>query len=669
MKMMKKKAQSSEAVEANLNEGMETAPKKEKKKIALPKLPKKEKVKAEKNTDGKAMKLPKIPGNVKLPNNIKLPNNLKLPDISKFTNSGSNGKKGKFKISIIGTKLYALVALLIIISFAGIGYMATSLSNMGKINEQVTSKEVVEIEEISGIARDFSYINSKVLAHILATKEYKMDEFEGIIAERIALLDTKVQEFDARLEEGDERKAIIANFIADFDRYKNDAEKLLSISRVNKNQAGTKATSNFAVFEENVEEYISQMLEITNQNLVKVQEESQKTIATIPVMIAIVCIALCLGGGIIVSLIAVSVVNPIDRVTNQLQEIMKTIEAGRGDLTKRISIKSKDEMGMLANGINSFLEVLQNIIASITVSCEQLSERQAVVVSNVDSATEGAQSTSATLEELSAGMEEVAASVTVVYNETHGAKDAVNEVAKQAESGSVYAEGIREKAEALNQNAKDTKQEVVQIVGQIDGAITASLEKGREVNKISTLTGDILAIAHKTNLLALNASIEAARAGEAGRGFAVVADEIRQLADNSKTAANNIQEISVEVVKSVEELSENASKLLEFVNTRVLADYDAMGETGQQYVTDAETVSKLMYQISYATEQLANTMEKVQSANEGISSTVTESAAGVTVVVGTTTELADEMNHILGASNGVKTIIGDLMDTIAIFKK
>ena len=195
MKMMKKKAQSSEAVEANLNEGMETAPKKEKKKIALPKLPKKEKVKAEKNTDGKAMKLPKIPGNVKLPNNIK------LPDISKFTNSGSNGKKGKFKISIIGTKLYALVALLIIISFAGIGYMATSLSNMGKINEQVTSKEVVEIEEISGIARDFSYINSKVLSHILATKEYKMDEYEGIIAERMALLDTKAQEFDARLVE------------------------------------------------------------------------------------------------------------------------------------------------------------------------------------------------------------------------------------------------------------------------------------------------------------------------------------------------------------------------------------------------------------------------------------------------------------------------------------
>ena len=302
MKIMKKKAQSEEVVETNLEGGMETTPKKEKKKIALPKLPKREKVKAEEGTGEKKAKLPKVPANVKLPKNFK------LPDVSKFTDGG---KKGKFKISIIGTKLYALVALLIIISFGGIGYMASSLSNMGKINEQVTSKEVVEIEEISEIARDFSYINSKVLSHILATKEYKMDQIEGIIAERIAELDVKVQEFDGKLTENDERKAIFANFLADYERYKTDADKLLGISRGNKNQAGSKATSNFAIFEENVEEYITQMLEITNQNLVKVQEESQKTIATIPVMIAIVCVALCLGGGIIVFLIAVSVVNPI----------------------------------------------------------------------------------------------------------------------------------------------------------------------------------------------------------------------------------------------------------------------------------------------------------------------------------------------------------------------
>ena len=647
MKMMKNKAPSKETVEKTseeVKEAKKETPKEEKKKIALPKKEKK----------AKKEKVPKAP---------------KTPKPAKANSGKKSGKKRSFKISIIGTKLYALVALLIVISFAGIIYMSISLKDMGQINEDIVSKEVAEIEMISEISRDFSYINAKVLTHLIATKEYKMDEYEKIINERIALLDPKVESFDAALAEDDERKAIFANFILDYTRYKESVEKLLVTSRVNKTQASVTATTNFAIFDENVEEYIEDMLEITNANLEKAKEENQQTISRIPVMIAIVCISLCLGGLIIIVIISLSVVRPINRVTNQLQEIMQTIEDGKGDLARRINIKSKDEMGMLANGINSFLEMLQKIIGSITSSCEQLSARQEVVVSNVDQANEGAQSTSATLEELAAGMEEVAASVTVVYNETDGAKDAVTEVAKQADSGSAYADSIKEKAEKLNQNAKDTKQEVVQIVGQIDEAITSSLEKGREVNKISTLTGDILAIAHKTNLLALNASIEAARAGEAGRGFAVVADEIRQLADNSKTAANNIQEISVEVVKSVEELSENASKLLEFVNTRVLADYDAMGATGQQYVTDAETVSKLMYQISYSTEQLSVIMEKVQNANEGISSTVTQSASGITSVVGTTTELADEMNHILNASNGVNQVIGDLMETIAVFSK
>lgn len=601
-----------------------------------------------------------------------LPKKVKKSKVSKpdkVVSDKQRGQKGHRKISIIGAKLYALVALLIVISLGGIGYMTVSLKNISETTERIVSKEVVEIEMISEISRDFSYINSKVLTHLIATKEYKMDEYETVINERIALLDPKVESFDAALSEDDERKVIFANFIQDYERYKESVTKLLQTSRVNKNQASVTATTNFVIFNDNVEEYIDDMLEITNQNLEKAKVENEQIISNIPVLVAIVCVFLSLGAFIIIIIVSLSVVRPINRVTRQLQDIMQLIEEGHGDLTKRIDLKAKDEMGQLAKGINSFLEMLQNIIGSITTSCEKLSARQEIVVTNVDQATEGAHSTSATLEEIAAGMEEVAASVTVVYNETDGAKDAVTEVAKQADSGASYADSIKERAETLNQSAKETKQEVVKIVAEIDTAITDSLEKGREVSRISTLTDDILGIAHKTNLLALNASIEAARAGEAGRGFAVVADEIRQLADNSKSTANNIQEISVEVVKSVEELSENASRLLEFVNTRVLADYDSMGATGQQYATDAETVSKLMYQISYSTEQLSVIMEKVQQANEGISTTVSQSAEGVNSVVGTTTELAEEMNHVMEASDGVNQVVGDLMATIAIFSK
>lgn len=578
-------------------------------------------------------------------------------------------KGNKPRISGIGLRIYLLVAILIAIALAGIMSMSVSLRHMGRINETVVDKEVMEIEMISEISRDFSYIHAKALTHVVAPEEYRMDDYEKIINERIALLDPKVERFESILPDGDARKEVFENFMSDYDRYKKALEKLLKTSRVNKNMAARQATTNFIIFDDNVELYIEEMLAISNENLEKSKAENASTIARIPVLITIICIFMVLAALVIVFIISVSVLRPIQKVTNDLQNIMQGIREGHGDLTKRIELRSsKDEMGMLASNMNHFLEMVQRIIESIQTSCAHLSDRQKEVVTNVDEATEGAHNTSATLEEIAAGMTEVSDTVKVVYDETDSAKDAVNEVAKEAESGAAYANGIKVRAEELNQNAVETKKEVVKIISDIDQAITVSLEKGREVSKIATFTDDILAIAHKTNLLALNATIEAARAGAVGRGFAVVADEIRALADNSKRSASNIQGISTEVVKSVEELSENASRLLEFVNTRVLADYEAQEATGQQYATDAETMSDLMSQISESTVRLSAMMQKVQQANEGISATVVQSTEGVNSMVGTTTELAGEMNHIMDASQGVNAVIGDLMDTIAIFQ-
>lgn len=589
-----------------------------------------------------------------------------------FHGDGAKMKLPKAKgsrISGIGLRIYLLVAVLIVIALAGILSMSVSLRKMGRINETVVDKEVMEIEMISEISRDFSYIHAKALTHVVAPEEYRMNDYEETINERIALLDPKVERFEAMLPDGDERKVVFENFMSDYDRYKTALDKLLKTSHVNKNMAARQATTNFIIFDDNVELYIEEMLAISNENLEKSKAENASTISRIPVLIVIVCVFMIAAALVIVFIISVSVLKPIRKVTNQLQDIMQGIREGHGDLTRRIELRSsKDEMGVLASNINHFLEMVQKIIGSIQVSCEHLSDRQREVVTNVDEATEGAHNTSATLEEIAAGMTEVSDTVKVVYAETDSAKDAVNEVAKEAESGATYANGIKVRAEELNQHAVDTKNEVAQIISEIDQTITVSLEKGREVSKIATFTDDILAIAHKTNLLALNASIEAARAGAVGRGFAVVADEIRALADNSKRSASNIQGISVEVVKSVEELSDNASRLLEFVNTRVLEDYEAQETTGRQYATDAETMSSLMSQISDSTERLSSMMEKVQQANEGISATVVQSAEGVNSMVGTTTELAGEMNHIMDASRGVNTVIGDLMDTIAIFQ-
>lgn len=567
----------------------------------------------------------------------------------------------------IGIKLYLLIALLVAISLASVLYLSVMLRDMGDSTESVIGKEVVEIEMISEISQDFYYIQGKVLNHVLASSEFKMTEYEKIIEEQIAQLDPKVQEFNNMLAEDDERKAIFDSFMADYERYKESATKLLQTSRVNKTMAAKTATGNFAVFEKNVEGYISSMMEISNDNLNTVKEDSEALIGKIPLLITAIFIVLASVALFIIAMIYISVLKPIKKVTSQLQKIMNQIEAGKGDLSMRITLNATDEMGMLAKGINAFLEMLQQIIEEIAKSCEQLSLMQHNVIENVDHATDGANSTSETLDRISDGMKRVEDSVAMVYEETNEAEQAVTEVNDQADKGVSYADNIRLRAQELDENARNTKKEVVEIISDIDRAITISLEKGKEVERVAGLTEEILGIAHKTNLLALNASIEAARAGEAGKGFAVVADEIRQLADNSKYTANSIQEIGVDVAKSVQELSENASRLLEFVNTRVLADYDALEATGKQYATDAQTVSQLMNQISNSTEQLSQIMEKVRTANEGISATVEQNADGITGVAGTTAELANQMNQIVEASQGVNRVIGSLGKTIETF--
>lgn len=465
----------------------------------------------------------------------------------------------------VGIKIYGQILLMAFVAVAVIWVQTQAIGNISEANREIVNVQVNEVEQISEISRDFSYINGQVLRHVLTDREAAMETIAETIHTRLEELDGKAEEFNSLLGEEDGRRRDYDRFMADYARYKRTVNSLLNTSMVNKQQAIVSATSNLSMFENNIEEYIDSIISMTNEAMAVRQSEIHGITENISSMVSGAVLAFGLIIVVCIAVVSFTVVRPIRKATRQIEGIVREIEAGRGDLTKRISVASRDEIGQLAGGMNHFLELVQSITAGMIGCCKELGIQGKVVGDNVCRVKAGADNTSGAVEELAAGMEEAAATVMTLGEDTDNVENAVQQMLARTVEGNDYAQRIKQKAFAVEGKAAASKEEAVTMITSIDAAVNRSVENSRQIYRISELTEEILGIAGKTNLLALNASIEAARAGEAGRGFTVVAEEIRKLADDSKLTANHIRNISKEVITHVEELAGNTSDLSESI--------------------------------------------------------------------------------------------------------
>lgn len=576
-------------------------------------------------------------------------------------------KEKKMRSQKISLKILLPVAFMIMVCFALVIIYSGLLRSMNQVNETIVNKQVKEIEEISDIANEFSNINGKVLTHILQTNNAQMDNLEKEILAQMDTLNDQVDAFDLALPADDSRREEFTLFQENLVKYEKTAQSMMKTSRTNKEQASVSASSNFGIFSDKTAEYINGIIMKTNENLELVKQESQDYKTKISTYTTVACVILLCLTILTVFIIMKAVVRPIKQATKQINGIMSEIEGGHCKLDKRITVMTKDEIGRLILGMNKFLDLMDNLIGNITTSCGELSMAQSSVLENVSGAKVGVESTSAAMEELAAGMEEVTASIVYVNQETKNIGSSVEEIQNQATSGTEYAMEIQNRAEQIDQTVKKSRQEVSDIVSDIDASVMHSVEKGKKIKKIEELTEEILDISSQTNLLALNASIEAARAGEAGKGFAVVAEEIRNLADHSKDTANYIQNINSEVVESVEDLAKNALRLLEFVNARVLEDYDNYADTGRQYLETSQKVSVLMKEFLESTKHLHTVMDNVSHANDDVTKTIEESNTAIADVVDNINVLSGDMEQVLKASGDVGMVVTNLQTETRIF--
>ena len=382
-------------------------------------------------------------------------------------------------------------------------------------------------------------------------------------------------------------------------------------------------------------------------------------------MLVIITLIYLIVSIILAFIVSGKIAKKIVIVTNALKIIAE------GDLSSDIPeflLKIKDETGSLARSVDTMQRSMRNLITNVIQQAKEVSDCVSAEENKISNLLSHVEEVSATTEELSAGMEETAASTEEMSAVSSEIDKAIKSIAQRAQDGASNVNAISLRAKGFKDSAIEAKKDANEIYSSSSGLLQDAIEKSQEVEQINALTQTILEITNQTNLLALNANIEAARAGEAGKGFAVVADEIRKLAENSKHSASEIQKVAKGVISSVKNLSDNSMKILEFINTKVLSDYENLVKISERYDEDVSLVDDIMDDLRGTTEELFQSMQNMTRTINEIAVATNEGAEGTSHIAERSVNVNDEANEVLVYADKTKESTDKLVSSVAIFK-
>lgn len=382
----------------------------------------------------------------------------------------------------------------------------------------------------------------------------------------------------------------------------------------------------------------------------------------------IIIFAILMATGIIIILAILKIVRPLQSANGQLSKIISDIDSSKGDLTSRININSHDEVGELVDGINLFIEKLQEIMKRIRSHSENILVSSKEIADKINESGNNTNEVSATMDEIAAAMQEISATVEELSSGSENIFESIIHLTDKINDGNVLTKDIQSRSLNYKTEIENEKTNAVAIINEIKNTLEQSIENSKEAAQIQSLTETILQIASQTNLLSLNASIEAARAGEAGKGFSVVAAQISELAESSRTIAKNIQEISTLVTESVTGLSSDSKKLLEFVNNDVLTDYDKFVAISDNYYNDAVNVNNILEEFTNGTSALKTTMSEMNHGINDISTTIEESANGTNDISSRIRNIASSVEAIKSQTAENQSIGNELKKNVEVFK-
>lgn len=349
-----------------------------------------------------------------------------------------------------------------------------------------------------------------------------------------------------------------------------------------------------------------------------------------------IMLAVSVGAAIGQVLLLLFIILPVLKSISSMTERLKDIATGEGDLTKRIEVHNRDEIGETAGWFNTFVENLAGIIGQVAANARQVSVVAENVRSNSSAMVSSSEEMSGQAASVAVAAEEMSATAFEIANSCTRSASSASEADQATETG---VRVIQETIAGMQRIAERVREAAANVE-----------ELGAKSNQIGTIVGTIEDIADQTNMLALNAAIEAARAGEMGRGFAVVADEVRALSERTTKATKEI----ADMIRMIQQETGGAVKAIEFGVVEVengTREASRSGEALGVITNEIQNVTQQMSQIATAAEEQSATTNTISQNIRQITDVVQEStdkAQQSAVSAEELARLADELQRLMG---------------------
>lgn len=584
----------------------------------------------------------KIISNPSKQKEIQKNNKIQTQKAKKTTARSKNKKTRKSSIKTwLFTPLLILAVLAVITNVISI----INLKNVNSKATTISDKYLTGITVLSDLKSGAMNIHNMALSHIVATDALTMIELVSSINASEKELDGTFESFRQYLGEADKKEYDV--LIGNYDGFKQNIANMLALSaNNNKEDAFEVANVNLKNYSDNLYSKADSLINSSKTASNDAKKELQD-VYKVSFVINIVSILICALSMIIAVLVVLmKIIRPITNGERELTAIIKDIDERHGDLTKRITIYSNDEIAALGKGINSFIEKLQSIFGMVSEISNKMDKITGEISERIITSNGSVTDLSAFTEELSATMSEVGNNSFTINDNVSSVNEEVNTIAEKTVEINSYSKKMKAHAEKMENTARTNMDTTMTKVSQILSVLNKAIEDSKSIDQINNLTDNILNISEQTTLLALNASIEAARAGEAGKGFAVVASEINHLADESSNTANHIQTINSVIVEAVHNLAFHANDLIDYLNNSILHDFEDFVKAGGEYKQNATYIENVMEQFTMRTDALKNSVSEIANSMDSISTAIDEGTNGVASTADSVQELATDIENI-----------------------